>query len=196
MRLSFELTEDDLRDLQLLQLALRRTRVLTSTGYFLLTVVGAGLLLWPVYRWGMERIPGAPTGWDQLGVYLVAVAIAAAVAALLRRRFPVPRFSRLRAWSAGRMTRSALNRSILGPVSIELGPEAIVRTNPVDALRVPWAGIVRLVCAPRLCALWVAGGRRVLLLPSRAFADPRSLQAFRAEVETRTGKRFEDVPEP
>ena len=153
----------------------------------------AGLVCWPLWRYGVGRVFG--TGATRIGVYVIVILLAGAIAAFLRPRLPRPRFARLYAWSARRMARAGAKRSTFGPVTLTVTDDALVRLNRDGERRIPWSDMSAILVSPSLATVWLRGENRALVVPRRAFSDESAAAEFRALIEKRTGLAWISVPE-
>lgn len=193
VQITFDLTEDDLLALQTQTLARRRDRVYRSKLVFLSGGIVAGLVCWPLWRYGVGSVFG--TGATRIGVYVIVILLAGAIAAFLRPRLPRPRFGRLYAWSARRLARAAAKRSTLGRVTLTIADDALVRVNADGERRIPWSRMRAILVSPDLVTVWLRGENRALVVPGRAFPDEAAAAEFQALIEKRAGLPSISVPE-
>lgn len=85
-------------------------------------------------------------------------------------------------------------KSVLGPVSIELTPDALLRENASGTLRVPWPS-VRFVAEAATLLVVQLDGKKLLLVPARAFADDAERTAFHRRVQELSAKPLETIPQ-
>ena len=90
--------------------------------------------------------------------------------------------------------RAARAKSALGEIEVTVEEDGLLRVNAAGKLKVPWSEVVALLDSPGLFTV-VLARRRVIVAPLRAFLDDAGARAFREEVERRSGKRAEFVPD-
>lgn len=185
MHLEYELTQEDLTRVQAQLIEARRQWMRESPLFFVGGMGLVGLLAWPAW----SQLTQANPFFDLPGVrtyfYLAAVLIAGGAVWLLRTTIPQPKFAKLNAWSARRMGKVAAQKSVFGPIRIELTEHALVRTNSVDTLSVPWVEVRRVLHSPELVTVQLRKQRRVVLIPARAFPSEEAAQRFVSELERR-----------
>ena len=190
MRFEFELTAGDLESVHRQLAGHRAKRVRESPITLGVAVVVAAIVVWPLWRtWLLADDPG-PLG---VAAFAGVVAFAAAIAFATRRILPVPRYRRLRAWSARRSTKAALKRSVLGPVVVEVTEQGFVRTNTADTRTFGFAEAKWLLDSPGLLTVVLRKDRRVLLLPDRVFPNGLARDQVKVRLEQATGLAFVTV---
>jgi mycoredoxin len=107
---------------------------------------------------------------------------------------PVLHTPRLDAWAARRMARKAVRQSVLGPITVTMTEEGLVRRNSAGELRVAWSEVQDILSSPQLVTVRLKGQQRVILIPTRAFADAASAAAFRERLETLAGRKASAPP--
>ncbi|HET9452462.1 MAG TPA: glutaredoxin family protein [Aggregicoccus sp.] len=177
MDYSFELTEEDLAEVQAQYLVLRREALLTSPFLFLLVAAFVGLAGWTL----MPLLVSALT----LPRFFVMWVLAALLALLLMPHLGHLRSARVDRWNARRMARGAARRSVLGPVTVQLGDDALVRRNAAGEQRFTWSEVQEVLVSPRVLTLRLRGDNRVILLPTRALPDAA---AVRERVQRLVGR--------
>jgi mycoredoxin len=192
MEISYELTKDDLREVQAQLLVRRREELRLSTRVLSLYVLGSGVLCWPLWRSMMRN--NLLLSETVLGVvaYLLMLSMVGAISYALRSR-PVARHPRLDDWRVQRMTRQSVRQSVLGPVTVTLGEEGLVRRNSAGELRMAWGEVRDILRSPRLLTLRFQRQQRVILVPTRAFPDEASAAAFLERLEALAGRKSVDV---
>jgi hypothetical protein len=205
VRIAYTLGDEDLYAMVLQQALWRRDRFRAwferlRKGPFLRNLlfnlppgVLFGLLLYPLWvavlrGLRLRRFPDA--------IYAGAVAVAVLLGTVLQRWRPPLRL-RLAGtwrWSARRRMRAARAKSVLGQIEVAIEEDGLLRVNAAGKLKVPWSEVVALLDSPALFSV-VLAGRRVIVAPLRAFADDAAAAAFRSEVERRSGRRAEFVPD-
>jgi hypothetical protein len=196
----FELTEEDLFRLQVQTVMRRRQRMLRlqrSPAYFAVVVALAGALVWPLWVRAFPLTCATQRQQDARLLLYLGVLLAAAGAAWILSRLMLRRPAQLRRltlWSARRMARTAARRSVLGPTSVTLEPDALVRTNASGARRLAWSEIGEVLASPEILSLRIRGENRIVVIPSRAFPDQPAADRFRALVEMAAGRQAIDVP--
>jgi mycoredoxin len=192
MEISYELTEDDLREVQAQLLVRRREEMRQSTRVLVLFLLGSGVLCWPLWRSMMGN--NLLLSETALGVvaYLLMLSVVGAVSYALRSR-PVARNPQLDAWMARRMARQAARQSVFGPITVTLGEEGVVRKNSEGELRMAWSEVRDILRSPRLLTLRLQRQQRVILVPTRAFPDEANATAFRERLEALAGRKSVDV---
>jgi glutaredoxin len=194
MEISYLLTEDDLYEAQRQLLAARREALTTSPRRFLFAVAGAGLIGWPLWVLVTRTHPLLSETLPRLITFLLVLGAAAAIVSPLKSYLPVLRTSRLDAWAARRMARRAVRQSVLGPVTVVMTEAGLVRKNSTGELRVAWSEVQDILSAPQLIIVRLKGQRRVILVPTRAFADAASAAAFRDRMEALAGRKIGTPP--
>lgn len=205
MRIAYTLGDEDLQAMVLQQALWRRDRFRAwferlRKGPFLRHLLfnvppGAlfGLLLYPLW---VAVIRGLRLCRFPDAIYAGAVALAVLLATVLQRWKPPLRL-RLAAiyrWSANRRMRAVRAKSVLGEIEVAIEEDGLLRVNAAGNLKVPWSEVLALLDSPALFTI-VLARRRVIVAPLRAFPDDGAARAFRAEVERRSGKRAELVPD-
>ena len=177
MDYSFELSEDDLTEVQAQLLVLRREALQASPLMFLLLAAFVGL-----------------TGWVLLPLFMSAITLprffalwvfAALLALLLTPHLGRFRSARLDRASARRMARQAARKSVFGPVTVQLGDEELVRRNAAGELCLAWSQVQDVLVSSSVLTLRLRGDSRVVLLPARAIPD---VAALRERLERLTGR--------
>lgn len=183
MEISYALDERDLHDVQQQLVMLRRAGMATSLAPFVVALGLAAAIAWPLWAAlhpGRELFP-------TLRLFLVALAAAAAVVALLEPRLTQFRSQRLEAWAVGRLARASARKSVLGPVTVALGEDAILRRNARGEHHLRAADVRDVLASARLLTIRPRGPGPVILLPVRAFADEAAFAAARARLEALSG---------
>ena len=183
MQVEYRLEESDLHDLQAQLLTLRRAKMAASVVPFLGAIAGAGAVGFPIW---LLLHPGWPL-LQALRPFLGVLAAAAVVVALLKPMLVSRRSPRLHAWTLRRLAQASARRSILGPVTVETGPDALVRRNEKNELRFHPSDILDVLASPRLLTVRPRGRGPVILLPARAFRDGVEFAAARAQLEALAG---------
>jgi mycoredoxin len=190
MRVSYDLREEDLVEVQAQLILLRRERLKSSPLFVVALVLLAAPVLW-VLRASFWRSPdvlaGTLPGLLDFAVGLTCAGAAVYLALPLIARVPSSR--RFDAWSARRMARASARRSLFGPVTLALDEAGLVRTNASGELRLAWSRVKDLLFTERMLTLRLDDGGRVLAVPSRALADAAAFHAAREQVERLSGKR-------
>lgn len=195
MEISYALTEDDLYEAQLQLLLARREALRNSPLRFMFAVAGGALLGWPLWVSVAEGHPLLSEPLPRVIAFLLVLGAAAALIFPLKSLLPVLHFSRLDAWTARRMTERATRQSVLGPVTVTLTEEGVVRRNTAGEMRVAWNEVQDILSSPRLLLLRLQGQQRVILLPTRAFPDAASEASFREHLELLSGRK-PALPQP
>jgi len=190
--LTYDLTEDDLGEVQRQTLAARRERMLKSHGVLAGAVVAAAALAWPLWFWLQERRAGSGPVDLRVGPFLFAVIVAAGVAYPLRRKLGTFRFRSLEAWSLRRMTRRSLRASVLGRISVHISDQGLVRKNATGTLEVPWSQVRALYRSGLLLTLLLDTGR-VLVVPRRALPSDEAFQALANSISEWARKPFSEI---
>lgn len=180
MEIAYQLGEEDLREAQGLLLAARRERLRTSPLPFVAAVTVAAVV-------GSALWGAASPGGASPRRFLLAVAAAAALAALLKPLVERLPYRRLDAWTATWLARLAARRSVLGAVRVSVDAEGLLRRNSAGELRVRWDEVRDVLASPRLLLVRLRRQERVILLPARAFQDAATFAAARARLELRPG---------
>lgn len=183
MEVGYRLEESDLHDLQAQILTLRRAKMATSVAPFLAGIVGAGALSFPLW---LLLHPGWPL-LRALRPFLAMLAAAATIVAVLKPMLVRRLSPRLEASTAGRHARASARRSVLGPVTVALGEDALVRRNERNEIRLHGSDIRDVLASPRLLTVRPRGRGPVILLPARAFPDGVDFVAVRARLEALAG---------
>jgi glutaredoxin len=193
MFISYELTEDDLREVQAQLLVVRREALLSNPRWFLLAMAVVGLLGWPVWVFLTRDDALLSRTPPRLVVFLLALAVVGAIAFTLRTRVAPRRMPGLDVWLARRMARQAARRSVLGPITVTLSEEGLARRNSEAELQVAWSEVEELLWSSSVLTTRLVGQQRVILVPRRAFPDEASATAFRERLELLSGKRCVNV---
>lgn len=189
MRLQFELTPDDLLEVQKQLLAVRRERMRRSPRVLLLAMALTAAIAWPLMR--VVLGPDAPQlSFWYFGGLMVVAGLGVAV---IQPFIPPVKLERLRSWSAQRLNRLAQAKSVFGAITVTLDDDALVRTNSVDTVRIPWAEVTRVMRSTTVLTAQLQGERRVIVIPRRAFPDPLTASAFEERLTTLAGGRVVDV---
>jgi glutaredoxin len=183
MEIGYRLDEADLHDVQAQLVALRRADLAASVKPFLVAIAGAAALGWPLWA---VLAPGRPLLLG-LRAFLVALAAAAAVAALLAPGIARFRSASLDRWAVRRLARASARRSVLGPVTVAISPDGVVRRNEKGELRLGRAEIRDVLASPRLLTVRPRGLGPVILIPARAFPGAETFDAARARLEALAG---------
>jgi hypothetical protein len=178
MKVTYELTEADLLDVQLQLLVHHQQRLRESRLFLLFAICGAGAITYPLWL--------AWFGPHRPATFLLTVVLAGVIVRLLLPYLPVPRYRRLNAWRARKMNKRALAASVLGPVEVTLADDAVVRTNSRDELRVPWSELTWLHRSAAVLTLRIRKQHRVIVIPRRALQDE---PAFTARLEALAKKK-------
>lgn len=205
MRIAYTLGDEDLYAMVLQQALWRRDRFrawferlrkgpfLRNLAFNVLPGALFGLLLHPSWvallrDLHLRRFPDA--------IYAGAVALAVLLGTILQRWKAPPRLrlAPIYRWSAKRNARAMRAKSVLGEIELSLEEDGLLRVNAAGKLKVPWSEVVALLDSPALFTM-VLARRRVIVAPLRAFGDDAAARAFRVEVERRSGKRAELVPD-
>lgn len=190
MEISYLLTEDDLYEAQLQLLVARREALRKSPRRLLFAVAGAGLIGWPLWVLGTQAHPLLSEALPRLIAFLLVLGAAATILSPLMSYLPVIHTPRLDAWAARRMARKAVRQSVLGPITVAMTEEGLVRRNSAGELRVAWSEVQDILSSPQLVTVRIQGQQRVILVPTRAFADAASAAAFRERLEALAGKKI------
>jgi glutaredoxin len=91
------------------------------------------------------------------------------------------------------MARDAARKSVLGPITVTLGEEGLVRKNSAGEMRVPWGEVQDILRSPRVITVRLQRQQRVVILPTRAFPDEPGAAAFRERLEALAGRKSVDV---
>lgn len=183
MEIGYRLEESDLHDLQAQLLTLRRAKMAASVVPFLAGIAGAGAVSFPLW---LLLHPGWPL-LRALRPFLAMLAAAAAVVALLKPMLVRRRSPRLEARTVGRLARASARRSVLGPVTVVLGEDALFRRNEKNEIRLHGSDILDVLASPRLLTVRPRGRGPQILLPARAFPDGVDFVAVRTRLEALAG---------
>ncbi|MCI0571998.1 MAG: glutaredoxin family protein [Myxococcaceae bacterium] len=193
MDIRYDLTEDDLREVQTQVYAEKQEALRRSPVRVVLAVILAGLLVWPLWARMVSRSVLLSEPAPRLALFMLMLGVAGLLAFTLRGRVPQLRIRRLETWSIERMVRESIRRSVLGPVTVSLGDDGLVRTNAAGERRVAWEEVKDLLHSPRMLTVRLRREHRVIPIPTRVFADAPTAEAYVSRLETLTGKRRFDV---
>jgi glutaredoxin len=177
MELSYELNEQDLVEVQAQRIALRREAMQGNPVMFLAITAFAGVLgssLSPLFISALT-----------LPRFFVLWMCAALIALPLTMWLGRLRLPRVDGWSARRIAREAARKSVLGPVTVLLEEDQLVRRNAAGELTLAWSQVKDVLVSERVLTLRLREGTRVILLPTRALADPA---AVRERLERLVGR--------
>jgi mycoredoxin len=193
METSYELTEDDVLEVQTRLYAMHQETLRKNPRTFALGGLALGVLLWPLWGLATRHNPLFAETAPRLAVYLSVLGVAVATAYMLRSRFPGLRLPGLDAWMVRKMTRQALQRSVLGPITLTLGEQGLVRRNTRDELAVAWSEVRDILRSPRVLIVRLQEPQRVIVVPTRAFPDAMGEAAFLECLEALAGRKSVEV---
>jgi glutaredoxin len=185
MDVRYELDERDLHDVNAQAVAVRRA----SVRPYLLAVGVASVVVWPLW---LALAPREPLLLS-FRTYLVALAAAAAVAAILAPWLRRHRPRRLDAWAVRRLARASARRSVLGPVSVTLDAGGLVRRNASGDLRLGPGDVREVLASASLLTVRPRARGPYVLLPARAFPDGAAFAAARARLEALAGAPAREI---
>jgi glutaredoxin len=193
MEISYELTQDDVREIQTWLLAVRQQEARKSPRQFALFGLALGVLCWPLWNLAARNRPLLAETAPRLGVYLAVLGVALLTASLVRSRTPMVRSPWLDAFLIRRMTRQALQGTVLGPVTVSIGEQGLVRRNTRDERKAAWSEVRDILRSPRVLIVRLKDPRRVFVVPTRAFPDAPGAAAFVERLEALAGHKSVDV---
>lgn len=180
MERSYELTTEDLVEVQAQFLAARRERLVTGIWPLAGSMLLVAVIGWPLAAMLLKQpVLGVPTTRAAV-TYLLLLGLAVAIVHPLRKRLPAS--TRTRRWSAERLGRAMARRSVLGPIHLVVDGAGLTRTNAVGDLRVS-AGEVRGVLESGWGLTLQLRGARVIPVPARAHPSPEAAKQFRDAVD-------------
>lgn len=193
MEISYELTQDDVREVQTRLLAVRQQEARRSPRLFALFGLAASVLFWPLWNLLVRGRPLFVEPAPRLVVYLAVLGVALPTVWFVRSRITWVRPPWLDAFLIQRMTRLALRGTVLGPVTVSLGQEGLVRRNTRDEFKAAWSEVRDILRSPRVLIVRLKDPRRVFVVPTRAFSDAPGAAAFVERLEALAGHESVDV---
>lgn len=192
MEISYELTQDDVREVQTRLLAVRQQEARKSPRQFALLGLALGVMCWPLWNLAVRNRPLLAETAPRLGAYLAVLGVALLTAWLVRSRVPMVRSPRLDAFLIRRMTQQALRKTVLGPLTISIGEQELVRRNSRDEFKAAWSEVRDILRSPRVLIVRLKDPRRVFVVPTRAFPDAPGVAAFVERLEALAGHKSMD----
>lgn len=183
MEISYELTRDDVREVQTQLLAVRQREARKSPRQLALSGLVVGVMFWPLWNLLVGSKPLFAEPAMRVGVYLAALGVAALTAWLVRSRAPWVRFAWLDAFLIRRMTQLALRKTVLGPATVSIGEQGLVRRNTRDEFKAAWSEVRDILRSPRMLVVRLKDPRRVFVVPTRAFSDATGAATFVERLE-------------
>lgn len=184
MQIAYDVTRDDLYELQLQLVRRSRSSPVRLAVPLLLGVPISWLMAGPL----LAANPLLAEPLPRAVAFLLLYGVAAAAAVVIWRRVASVGFPPIDRWAARRMTDRALSVSVLGPMRVSFESDGLVRSNSSGERTIPWSDVKELLRSKELVIVRLHGPL-ALPIPTRAFADSRELETALARLESLTGRR-------